>query len=551
MNWKEAIGYEIYPASFYDSNQDGLGDLQGIIQKLDYLEKLGVNLLWITPFFKSPMDDNGYDISDYMQVDPRFGTNEDLDELLKQAHLRGMFVLFDFVMNHTSDEHYWFTEAKKSKNNPYHDYYIWRDEPNNWSSFFSESAWTYVSEVDQYYLHIFSKKMPDLNWQNEKVRSSMYKIARYWLDRGVDGFRLDAIAHLAKDTSFCDSDQPVNEKGIAYDTDKFSNRSELFDYLAEFKEKVLNHYDVLTIGEVGGCASTMDALKYTEYGKGSLNMVFNFDTCWENGAYGSDEKEDDEIITQVVNMKKLFKKWYEAYDQKSWMPLYWLNHDHPRVVSQYGSIKYRKESAKMLCTTLLFMYGTPFIYNGEEIGMSNVDYTRIEDFKDVSAQNYYHSRKNTLSEEKILRFLRRTSRVNARTPMQWDDSQNAGFSKTNPYMKVNGNYHEVNVKEQEKDEDSILNYYRKAISLRKNELKKEAVYGSFELIDEEHLDVFAYMKKKEKTIAVISNFRDQLIDFSFPYQILTLYLHNYPDLCFIDHTLHLRPYECLLVEIDV
>lgn len=551
MNWKEAIGYEIYPASFYDSNQDGLGDLQGIIQKLDYLEKLGVNLLWITPFFKSPMDDNGYDISDYMQVDPRFGTNEDLDELLKQAHLRGMFVLFDFVMNHTSDEHYWFTEAKKSKNNPYHDYYIWRDEPNNWSSFFSESAWTYVSEVDQYYLHIFSKKMPDLNWQNEKVRSSMYKIARYWLDRGVDGFRLDAIAHLAKDTSFCDSDQPVNEKGIAYDTDKFSNRSELFDYLAEFKEKVLNHYDVLTIGEVGGCASTMDALKYTEYGKGSLNMVFNFDTCWENGAYGSDEKEDDEIITQVVNMKKLFKKWYEAYDQKSWMPLYWLNHDHPRVVSQYGSIKYRKESAKMLCTTLLFMYGTPFIYNGEEIGMSNVDYTRIEDFKDVSAQNYYHSRKNTLSEEKILRFLRRTSRVNARTPMQWDDSQNAGFSKTNPYMKVNGNYHEVNVKEQEKDEDSILNYYRKAISLRKNELKKEAVYGSFELIDEEHPDVFAYMKKKEKTIAVISNFRDQLIDFSFPYQILTLYLHNYPDLCFIDHTLHLRPYECLLVEIDV
>lgn len=550
MWWKEAIGYEIYPRTFYDTNHDGIGDLRGIIDKLDYIEKLGVNLLWICPFFKSPMDDNGYDVSDYYQVDPCFGCNEDLYELLDKAHQRGIRVLFDFVMNHTSDEHPWFIEAKKDKNSEYHDYYIWADRPNNWSSFFSDSAWNYASEVNQYYLKIFSKKMPDLNWENPNLRKSMFDIARFWLDKGVDGFRMDAIAHLAKDMTLSDSTNELNYQGLAYDTDKFSNLPRLYDYLAEFKKEVLDYYDCLTIGEVGGCATCESALKYTQYGKGSLNMVFNFDTCWENGAYGSDEKSDEEMITNVVNLKKLFKKWYDAYEGKSWMPVYWVNHDHPRVLSQYGSVKYRKESAKMLCTTLLFMYGTPFLYNGEELGMSNVDYTSIEDFKDVSAQNYYQSKKDLLNEEQILRFLRRTSRINARTPLQWSDDKYAGFSDVEPCVKVNGNYVEVNAKQQENDPDSILHFYRQAIILRKGELKQEAVYGSFDLLDAEHPDVFAYIKKKDKTIAVISNFRDTETDFKLSYKLKKIYLKNYPDLILKCRKLHLRPFECLLAEVE-
>lgn len=549
MWWKEAIGYEIYPRTFKDSNHDGIGDLGGIIEKLDYLADLGVNLLWICPFLKSPMDDNGYDISDYYQVDPCYGTNEDLKKLLDEAHQRGMHVLMDFVMNHTSDEHPWFIEAKKSKFAATHDFYIWSDKKNNWSSFFSESAWEYVPEINQYYLKIFSRKMPDLNWQNPKLREEMYKIARFWLDQGFDGFRMDAIAHLAKDMSLKDSELELNYQGLAYDTDKFSNLPPLFDYLHEFKTAVLDHYDCITIGEVGGCATTDMALKYTEYGKGSLNMVFNFDTCWENGAYGSDMKNDDEIITNVVSMKKLFKKWYVAYKDKSWMPIYWGNHDHPRVVSQYGNIRYRKESAKMLAATLLFMYGTPFLYNGEEIGMSNVDYDQIEDFQDISAQNYYQSKKTLLSKEQILRFLRRTSRVNARTPFQWNDQKYAGFSDVLPCAKVNGNFHEVNVQNQLDDPDSIYQFYRTAISLRKNELLQEAVYGDFELVQEEHIDVFAYTKTKDKKIIVISNFRDHEVDFTLKQRFKKIYLHNYQDLKKSGRKIHLRPFETIVAQI--
>lgn len=551
MWWKKAIGYQIYPRTFMDSNQDGIGDLRGIISKLDYIEKLGVNLLWICPFFASPMDDNGYDIKDYLSVDPSYGTNADLMELLDKAHQRGIKVLFDFVMNQTSDEHPWFLEAKKDKESDKHDYYIWADQPNNWCSFFSDSAWNYVPEINQYYLKIFSKKMPDLNWENPNVREAMFGIARHWLDLGVDGFRLDAIAHLAKDMSLADSDMELNYQGLAYDTDKFSNLPRLFDYLNEFKEKVLDHYDCLTIGEVGGCASCESALQYANSEDGPLNMVFNFDTCWENGAYGSDDKSDEEIVTNVVNLKQLFLKWYTAYEGKAWMPLYWLNHDHPRVVSQYGSVKYRKESAKMLCTTLLFMYGTPFIYNGEELGMSNVDYTNVDDFKDVSAQNYYQSKKDLLPMEQILRFLRRTSRVNARTPMQWSDEAFAGFSKVEPIAKVNGNYAQVNALQQENNPDSILNFYRKAIALRKDELLAVATTNHFELVDAENADVFAYLKRGERNFMVISNFRDQPVSFICPYAFKQVYLHNYADCELNDQLISLRPFESYLVEVSL
>ncbi|HAV19885.1 MAG TPA: glucohydrolase [Firmicutes bacterium] len=562
--WKEAVGYEIYPKTFYDSNGDGIGDLPGIIQKLDYLADLGVNLLWICPFFKSPMDDNGYDVADYLSVDPSFGTNEDFKRLLSEAHSRGIKVIIDFVLNHTSDEHQWFIEGRKNRYSKQRQYYIWKDPkydeygailpPNNWGSFFSESAWSYDEAAKQYYMHIFSKKMPDLNWENASLRQEMYKIAKYWLDAGVDGFRLDAIAHLAKDLSFASSLQTPNIEGYTLDPSKFSSIPRLFDYLKEFKDQVLIKYPrIMTIGEVGGSASTGEALKYSNYKDGFLNMVFNFDTCWENGAYGSDEKLDYQIVTDVKNLKTLFKKWYDACRGKAWLPIYWGNHDHPRVVSQYGSVRYRDESAKMLATTLLFMYGTPFLYNGEEIGMSNVDYTRITDFKDVSALNYARKASNRLNEDQILRFLRRTSRINARTPMQWEDAPHGGFTTGTPMQKVNGNYPSVNVASEQNDANSILNFYKAAIALRKDPLILEAVLDApFELVEPDHKDVFAYLHQGDHiAVLVISNFRSYEVPFKLGYRVKKILLHNYPTMEKRGLSLQLRPFESYLLELDL
>ncbi len=562
--WKEAVGYEIYPKTFYDSNGDGIGDLPGIIQKLDYLADLGVNLLWICPFFKSPMDDNGYDVADYLSVDPSFGTNEDFKRLLSEAHSRGIKVIIDFVLNHTSDEHQWFIEGRKNRYSKQRQYYIWKDPkydeygailpPNNWGSFFSESAWSYDEAAKQYYMHIFSKKMPDLNWENASLRQEMYKIAKYWFDAGVDGFRLDAIAHLAKDLSFASSLQTPNIEGYTLDPSKFSSIPRLFDYLKEFKDQVLIKYPrIMTIGEVGGSASTGEALKYSNYKDGFLNMVFNFDTCWENGAYGSDEKLDYQIVTDVKNLKTLFKKWYDACRGKAWLPIYWGNHDHPRVVSQYGSVRYRDESAKMLATTLLFMYGTPFLYNGEEIGMSNVDYTRITDFKDVSALNYARKASNRLNEDQILRFLRRTSRINARTPMQWEDAPHGGFTTGTPMQKVNGNYPSVNVASEQNDANSILNFYKAAIALRKDPLILEAVLDApFELVEPDHKDVFAYLHQGDHiAVLVISNFRSYEVPFKLGYRVKKILLHNYPTMEKRGLSLQLRPFESYLLELDL
>jgi len=559
--WKEAIGYQIYPRTFYDTNNDGIGDLNGINCKLDYLQNLGINLIWICPFFCSPQDDNGYDISNYYHVDPIFGTDEDLEKLMNNIHAHGMHVIFDFVLNHTSDENPFFIEARQNRESAEHDYYIWKDPiidkngkmipPNNWQGFFSESVWTYDEVAKQYYMHIFSKKMPDLNWENPPLRSKVYDIARYWLDKGVDGFRLDAIAHLARNQSYANSKAQAGPNGLVYDPSKFSNLPRIFDYLKEFKKEVLSKYDCLSIGEVGGCATTDEALKYSSYLEGSINMVFNFDTCWENGAYGSDDKSDDQIITNVWNLKHLFKKWYDACNNRAWMPLYWMNHDHPRVLSQYGSINYRKESAKMLCITLLFMYGTPFIYNGDEIGMSNVDYTDIADFNDVSAYNYYQTNKNIKDQAIILRFLRRSSRVNARTPIQWSDAKYAGFSKVAPASKVNGNYVDVNVQEQERDPDSILNFFRKAIKIRKNpDIQNMVLDGPFSLIDENNQDVFAYMHSGEMPLVVISNFRKYSIKIMLEGKIKRVILHNYPDMLTNDKVINLRPFESYLIEME-
>jgi oligo-1,6-glucosidase len=384
------------------------------------------------------------------------------------------------------------------------------------------------------------------------MRQEIYNIARFYLDLGCDGFRLDAVAHLARDLTFKDSTYPTNEMGMVLDFRKFSNRPQIYDYLAEFKKEVLDHYDCVTVGEVGGAVSVEDSLKYSGYETGSLNMVFNFDTCWENGAYDSLNLADDELRTRVKNIKWIFNNWFNVCYGKAWLPLYWNNHDHPRVLSQYGSIKYRKESAKMLGLVLLFMYGTPFIYNGEEIGMSNTTYKSLDDFKDVSDQNYINEVKDRIPHDVLLRFMNRTARTNGHQIMQWSDSKNAGFSKHEPWLKVNENYKEVNVAEQLNDEDSILNFYKKAIHLRKKDNMINLVINTrFCLIDAENDDVFAYTHKtNEEEIIVIASFRNYEVIFR--NHILKVkqdvLLHNYKDIAKIsDDSLKLRPFEAMLL----
>ena len=524
MKWyQEAIGYEIYPYSFKDSNRDGYGDLRGVIEKLDYLKTLGITLIWLCPVFQSPREDYGYDVSDFYTIEPVLGTNEDFRELIEKAHEKGIRVIMDLVMNHVSSEHEWFKAAVGDPKSPYHDYFIFKKPvmkngvpcvPNNWEGFFGGSVWTYVPALDEYYLHIFSDGMPDLNWECEALRQEMYRVARHYLDLGVDGFRMDAIAHLAKEPTFSDS---LKSSGPVLDTDMFSNRDRLFDYLAEFRKEVTDRYpDVLTVGEVGGEVGTDGAIRYADRRTGSLTMVFNFDTCWENGAFGSLEKADDEIRTNVVNLKRLLKKWYDACHERCEMPLYWLNHDHPRVVSQYGSPKYREKSAKMLATVLLFLYGTPFLYQGEELGMTNADYMRPEDFyEDVDARRFAESHPD-VPEDVLLRFFRRCSRINARTPMQWTPGPYAGFSEHEPYLHVNGNYPYVNAEEEINDPQSVFHYYRKAIALRK-ELNGLIRNGTlrFEYPADEDLLV-AVHEDDEQELTLIANFRDTVRSLEVP-----------------------------------
>lgn len=527
--WMSAVGYQIYPRTFYDSNNDGIGDLQGIIQKLDYIHDLGVNLIWIGPFYKSPMDDNGYDVSDFFDVDPVFGTLEDARELLSEAHKRDIKVVLDLVLNHTSDEHEWFMESRTSVDNPKRDYYIWQKgkldkdgklvPPNNWGSFFEGSAWNYDETTNEFYMKIFSNKMPDLNWDNPKLREEMYRVARYWLDLGVDGFRVDAIAHLARDLSFEDSPLPLNIHGVAPDWSKFSNRPELFTYINEFHDNVLTHYDCMTVGEVGGGAKIEAGLGYAAYDARAFNMAFNFDHCWETSQVLDPITNQMKNVTNVKHLKEIFNYWIEGMGNKGWLPQYWLNHDHPRVINQYGDpVHYHTESGSMLGAVLLTLPGTPFIYNGEEIGMTNVDYTDVNDFNDVWVKNNVKKLLEHDSMENVLDRLRRTSRDNARTPMQWSDDEYAGFSKSNPIQKVISNYRTINVKNQLETENSILKSYQKLIHLRRfSEYSDVLIFGKFRLVDENHNDVFAYERWNEnKKLCVIANFRPFVTNFDLP-----------------------------------
>ena len=561
--WRDCVGYVIYPQAYLDSNDDGIGDLRGIESKLDYLRDLGINLIWLGPIFKSPMEDNGYDVSDYLSIAPEYGTMDDLKHLIDRAHELGIKIILDLPLAATSDEHPWFQMAIKDPDSAERGYYFFRKgklkdgklvPPNNWASFNSIPAWTKVPDSDEYYLHIFAEKQPDLNWSNPAVRKSMADVALFYLNLGADGFRIDAMAHLSKDMSFSDSNLPDNGNGFVLDTDKFSNRPEVGEYLKEFSDALNADHDPCLIGEAGGGITPENAARLASIENGPVSMIFNFDTVWNNGAFCSIDKKDEEIKTDLVLLKSNFLRWYEKCHGVADMPLYWCDHDHPRVLSQYGSEKYRNESAKCLLTTLLFLYGTPFIYYGDEIGMSNVTYDKPEDFFSDSATrtDVAYLRSKGYGDEQITHYLNRCSRVNSRTPMQWDRGENAGFSKKGSVNKVNGNYLQgINIYDQMRDPWSILNFYQYAIWKRRDALLNDAVInGTLEFLDFYNPDVFAYRHVGASCeLIVVSNFTEKEVDFPFYHAIGEVILQNYDNVYLRDHTFHLRPFESFLLRI--
>ena len=515
--WKDAVIYQIYPKSFKDSNGDGIGDINGIISKLDYLEKLGIDAIWLSPVYKSPQDDNGYDIADYQAIDAMFGTLEDMDRLISEAKTHHIRIIMDLVLNHTSDEHRWFQEAKKSKDNPYHDYYVWRDAqdgqlPNDMQSVFGGPAWEYVEEVDQYYFHQFSVKQPDLNWDNEAVRHELYDMINWWIDRGVGGFRLDVIDQIAK----------VPDLKIT------NNGPKLHDYIRELNENTFGKGEFITVGEAWG-ANIDNAKLYSNPDGSEFSMVFQFEHI------GLDQQEGKEkwdlAPLPFIKLKQVLTKWQEALDGSGWNSLFWDNHDLPRIVSRWGNDQaYRKKSAKMLAVVLHGMQGTPYIYQGEELGMTNVQYP-IEDYEDLETLNMYHERKKQgYQEEGIMRSIHAKSRDNARTPMQWDASDNAGFTTGTPWLKVNPNYIEINAKDNLEDPDSVFACYQKLIALRKN--YPIFVDGHFHLLLEEDENFFAYMREDENSeLLVVANFFDQQVNLplELDLQDYTILYQNYKD----------------------
>lgn len=515
--WKDAVIYQIYPKSFKDSNGDGIGDINGIISKLDYLEKLGIDAIWLSPVYKSPQDDNGYDIADYQAIDTMFGTLEDMDRLISEAKTHHIRIIMDLVLNHTSDEHRWFQEAKKSKDNPYHDYYVWRDAqdgqlPNDMQSVFGGPAWEYVEEVDQYYFHQFSVKQPDLNWDNEAVRHELYDMINWWIDRGVGGFRLDVIDQIAK----------VPDLKIT------NNGPKLHDYIRELNENTFGKGEFITVGEAWG-ANIDNAKLYSNPDGSEFSMVFQFEHI------GLDQQEGKEkwdlAPLPFIKLKQVLTKWQEALDGSGWNSLFWDNHDLPRIVSRWGNDQaYRKESAKMLAVVLHGMQGTPYIYQGEELGMTNVQYP-IEDYEDLETLNMYHERKKQgYQDEGIMRSIHAKSRDNARTPMQWDTSDNAGFTTGTPWLKVNPNYIEINAKDNLEDPDSVFACYQKLIALRKS--YPIFVDGHFHLLLEEDENFFAYMREDENSeLLVVANFFDQQVNLplELDLQDYTILYQNYKD----------------------
>ena len=519
--WKEAVAYQIYPRSFMDSNGDGIGDIQGIIEKLDYLSYLGIDIIWVSPFYKSPNDDNGYDISDYKAIMDDFGTMEDFDELLKEAHKRNIKLIADLVINHTSDEHPWFIESKSSIDSDKRDWYIWRKgknnkEPNNWESIFKGSAWQYEEESDEYYLHLFSKKQPDLNWENEEVREALYEMVNWWLDKGIDGFRIDAISHIKKDEGLLDMPNPDNLEYVP-SFDKHSNRPGIQDFLKELKINTFDKYDIMTVGEAAGVDAD-EAEVWVGEDDGKFNMIFQF----ENMDLWNDNPGKN---VDWIEYKRVISKWQNKLHNKGWNALYIENHDTPRVVSTLGNDKeYIYESSTSLALMYFMMEGTPFIYQGQELGMTNAKFNNIEEYNDVRAKSVYEDKiKNGRTIDEALRELNASSRDNTRTPMQWDSSKNGGFTVGNSWLKVNENYEDINVEKQLKDSNSVLNFYKNIIKIRKE--NECLIYGSYNLILEEDKNIFAYERiLDDKKFLIITNLSNY--DNTYSYNKLNLRFSN-------------------------
>lgn len=511
--WKKSVVYQVYPKSFCDSNGDGIGDLNGLTSKLQYIRELGADVIWLNPIYQSPQVDNGYDISDYRKIEPTLGTMEDFDHMLEEAHKLGLKIILDLVVNHTSDQHVWFQEAKKSKDNPYHDYYIWKDEvPNNWGSSFGGSTWEYVEEVGQYYLHLFAKGQPDLNWENPKVREEVYDILRFWLDKGIDGFRMDVITLISKDPTYPDG-PVIQKKAYGSYYAGCASGPRVHEFLQEMNREVLCQYDIMTVGEAPH-TSADEAVPYTAADREELNMVFHFDHMHldydENGKYAKNR-------VKLTDLKKVMTEWQEKMQAcNGWNSLYWSNHDQARAVTRFGneSPEYRVTSAKMLGTVLHMMQGTPYIFEGEELGMTNAFFDKIEDYRDIEALDIFHdfTERKGFTAKETLELLRLKSRDNARTPMQWDDSANAGFTQGTPWIAVNENYKEINAKECMNDSDSVFSYYQKLIRLRHE--MPIITEGIYELLDADNESIYTYLRKGEKeSLLVIANFTEEKLPY--------------------------------------
>ena len=543
--WKEAVAYQVYPRSFNDSNNDGIGDLPGMVEKLDYLKDLGIDVIWLSPMYKSPNDDNGYDISDYQDIMEEFGTMEDFNHLLSEVHKRGMKLILDLVVNHTSDEHPWFIESRSSKDNPKRDWYIWADpkpdgsEPNNWESIFNGSTWEYDDTTKQYYFHLFSKKQPDLNWSNPDVREAVFKMMNWWFEKGIDGFRVDAITHIKK--TFEAGDLPVpkgKQYAPAFDVDM--NQPGIQDWLQEMKDKSLSHYDIMTVGEANG-VNPDNAKEWVGEKEGKFNMIFQFEHLglWSTG----DSKFD------VLSYKNVLNRLQKQLEGIGWNALFIENHDQPRRVSTWGDDKkYWFESATSHAVVYFLQQGTPFIYQGQEIGMTNYPFESIETFNDVAVKTEYQIVKSQGGDvNQLLDKYKMENRDNSRTPMQWTNEVNGGFTEGTPWFPVNPNYKTINVAQQSEDSDSVLNFYKRLIKIKKSD--DIYTYGEFNLIDDANENIFAYTRKlNNKTVLVAGNLTDHVASLNLPFEVepSQIKLHNYKN--DLDIT-NMRPFEAFVAEL--
>jgi oligo-1,6-glucosidase len=546
--WKEAVVYQIYPRSFKDSDGDGVGDLKGIISKLDYVKSLGIDAVWLNPVYASPNDDNGYDISNYREIMSDFGTMEDFDVLLNEMHKRGIKLIMDLVVNHSSDEHNWFKQSRSSRDNPYRDYYHWWQAekgkpPYRWSWFdVNSDAWKYDATTDAYYLHYFSEKQPDLNWENPKLRNDVYDVMKFWLDKGIDGFRMDAFQFISKDNSFPELPKEIVNKPVEI-IKYYGNGPRLHEYIQEMNMEVLSKYDMMTVAEGAG-SSPVEAMKFVDPDRKELDIAYHFESV-DIGNHIND--------FGLVKYKDIFSIYDTAFKDKGWLAIFLANHDQPRMVSKFGSDtpEFREISSKMLSTFILTMRGTPFYYQGDELGMVNPRFDSIDEYQDLETRNKYISLKNKGGDlEAFLEIQKQNARDNSRTPFQWDDTKNSGFSSGKPWLKLHPNFKTINAEEQDNNPKSVLNYFRNLVQLRKN--NPILVYGTYTLIDRENPNIFCYTRQLNgKKLLVLLNFTDKTVAYNLDFKLEkhTVLLDNYNDCKKAENSL-LRPYEAIIIEFE-